>query len=480
MAFHDRWASGQLLSRATTDVSHGPPVRRLRRGVPGGQPDHLRRRPRPAAGHLLAAGPGRAAHHRAAVASSRCAGSGGTTCSPGGCRTSRASSPPTSRRRCRASAWSSRSAAAGWCSAGTTPRRPGCARLQLQKVRTLALLWCVFELHPQLTLALILVGGRVAVQHRRAHRRRPGRLRRAVHRAAVADPVAGLPVRLRAGDGQRLRPDRRAARRAEITVADRPGVRPADRRLPGPAALRGRRLHLPRVGRPRCSTASTSTSRPARPSPWSAPPARARPRSPRWSAGSTTSPAGRVTLDGVDVRDLPLAQLRAVVATAFEDADAVLDERPGEPHARPPGRHRRRGRRGAARRAGRVRARPAVGPGHPHRRAGPVAVRRAAAAARAGPRRARPAVGAGPGRPAVRPRRAHRGAGRAGAARGAGRHDGAGRRAPALHRAARRPGGAAGGRPDRRRRARTRELLARCPAYRDLLAQDSELVEAAP
>ncbi|MDQ1661162.1 MAG: ATP-binding cassette, subfamily bacterial [Blastococcus sp.] len=25
--------------------------------------------------------------------------------------------------------------------------------LQLQKVRTLALLWCVFELHPQLTLA---------------------------------------------------------------------------------------------------------------------------------------------------------------------------------------------------------------------------------------------------------------------------------------------------------------------------------------
>ena len=29
--------------------------------------------------------------------------------------------------------------------------------LQLQKVRTLALLWCVFEFHPQVTLALILV-----------------------------------------------------------------------------------------------------------------------------------------------------------------------------------------------------------------------------------------------------------------------------------------------------------------------------------
>jgi ATP-binding cassette subfamily B protein len=30
--------------------------------------------------------------------------------------------------------------------------------------------------------------------------------------------------------------------------------------------------------------------------------------------------AGRITLDGTDVRDLPLAQLRSVVATAFEDA----------------------------------------------------------------------------------------------------------------------------------------------------------------
>src|SRR4051794_12280355 len=35
--------------------------------------------------------------------------------------------------------------------------------LQLARVRTLALLWCLFELHPQLTLAVILVGGSVAV-----------------------------------------------------------------------------------------------------------------------------------------------------------------------------------------------------------------------------------------------------------------------------------------------------------------------------
>src|SRR3954469_970186 len=35
--------------------------------------------------------------------------------------------------------------------------------LQLDKVRALALLWCQFKLHPQLTLAVILVGGSIAV-----------------------------------------------------------------------------------------------------------------------------------------------------------------------------------------------------------------------------------------------------------------------------------------------------------------------------
>ena len=35
--------------------------------------------------------------------------------------------------------------------------------LELNKVRTLALIWCLFELHPQITLAVILVGGSLAV-----------------------------------------------------------------------------------------------------------------------------------------------------------------------------------------------------------------------------------------------------------------------------------------------------------------------------
>ena len=56
---------------------------------------------------------------------------------------------------------------------------------------------------------------------------------------------------------------------------------------------------------------------------------------------------------------------------------------------------------------------------HPRRRAGPVALRRAAAAAGAGPGRARPAAGAGARRPALGARRAHRGAGRGGAGPGA-------------------------------------------------------------
>ena len=46
--------------------------------------------------------------------------------------------------------------------------------------------------------------------------------------------------------------------------------------------------------------------------------------------------AGTITLDGLDVRDLRLAQLRTVVAAAFEDPTLFSMSAPGEPHARPP------------------------------------------------------------------------------------------------------------------------------------------------
>ena len=45
--------------------------------------------------------------------------------------------------------------------------------------------------------------------------------------------------------------------------------------------------------------------------------------------------AGRITLDGRDVRDLQLGSLRRLVAVAFEDADPVLLQRARQPDARP-------------------------------------------------------------------------------------------------------------------------------------------------
>ena len=60
----------------------------------------------------------------------------------------------------------------------------------------------------------------------------------------------------------------------------------------------------------RCCTASTSTSRPGRPSRSSATPARASRRSPSCSRASTTRVEGRITIDGVDLRDVTQASLR--------------------------------------------------------------------------------------------------------------------------------------------------------------------------
>ena len=159
---------------------------------------------------------------------------------------------------------------------------------------------------------------------------------------------------------------------------------------------------------------------------------------------------------GVDVRDLSLNELRHTVSTAFEDATLFSTSvrenltlgRPGiveDDVLEAPGR-----------RAGAVRPRPARGSRHPHRRAGSVTVRRPATAPGAGPSGARPTTRPRPGRPAVRARRAHRVRGRAGAASpGAARHHRARRRAPRVDRAAGRPRRRARRRSDRRGSART-------------------------
>ena len=129
----------------------------------------------------------------------------------------------------------------------------------------------------------------------------------------------------------------------------------------------------------------------------------------------------------------------------------VLGERPGEPHPRVPRGHGRRRRAGAGHRAGGVRARTALGTGHPDRRAGAVTVRWPATAARAGQGGDRPAARPRARRPAVGSRRPHRVAGRAGPAPGARHHHGPARGAPPVHGGAGRPGRAARGRHDHRR-----------------------------
>ena len=105
--------------------------------------------------------------------------------------------------------------------------------------------------------------------------------------------------------------------------------------------------------------------------------------------------AGSITLNGTDIRDLPLPALRALIGSGFEDPDPVLGQRAGERHVRRAGRHRRGDRAGPGGRARRLRRQAALGAGHQDRGAGHGAVRRPAAAPGAGPRHPGPAAAAG-------------------------------------------------------------------------------------
>ncbi len=162
--------------------------------------------------------------------------------------------------------------------------------------------------------------------------------------------------------------------------------------------------------------------------------------------------AGRITLDGHDLRELRLASLRRLVGVAFEEPtlfsmsvrENLTLGRPdaGDDEVRaalalaqadfaydlPWGLATRVGEQGLSLSGGQ---------------------RQRLALARAVLGRPR---GAGAGRPAVRARRAHRGAGRGGAAAGPARQHRAAGRAPAVDDRAGRPGRAAGGRPDHRDR----------------------------
>lgn len=190
--------------------------------------------------------------------------------------------------------------------------------LQLRKVRTLAKLWVVFEFHPQITLALVLVGGAIGVS---TGALTVGGLVGFVTLFTVLQwPILSLGWLLAQAQETASACDRIGELLdAPLTVADTPGV--TDRPVARPARLRFEDVGFAHPGAGEAVLRGVDLD---------VAPGETVALVGATGSGKTTVTAlvgrlydvtsGRVTLDGHDVRDLPLAQLRTVVATAFEDA----------------------------------------------------------------------------------------------------------------------------------------------------------------
>ena len=215
-------------------------------------------------------------------------------------------------------------------------------RLELDKVRTLALLWCIFEFHPQITLAVILVGGALAVN---AGALTVGGLVGFVALFTVLLwPILSLGFLFAFAQETASACDRIGELLdAPITVADRPGVRPAAVGSPARLRFEGVGFTYPGSAAPVLDGVDLEIA-----------PGETVALVGATGSGKTTLTAlvarlydvtaGRVTLDGDDVRDLPLSPAAQRRRHRLRGRDAVLDERPREPHPRPARRHRRRGR----------------------------------------------------------------------------------------------------------------------------------------
>jgi ATP-binding cassette subfamily B protein len=187
---------------------------------------------------------------------------------------------------------------------------------ELRKIRVLAYFWALLEVHPQVVLALVVLGGTAAVGS--GALTLGGLVAFVTLFLLLQWPIISLGWLI----AQAQEAETAAERIYEVldtkpAIVDRPGARP-------PGTVTGR-LRLDRVGftypgsdtpvlhdvtlevRPGETVAVVGAT----------------------GSGKTTLTAlvprlydvsaGSVTIDGVDVRDLPLAELRRVVATAFED-----------------------------------------------------------------------------------------------------------------------------------------------------------------